>query len=258
MSRKYYNTPDYDNIKDAEEWLLRGVPHLVMDGIRKFTRLETEGIENIPKTGPVIVTPNHSGIWGWDGIVLMNEILKYGKRIPRAMLHDFWHKNEITKALSNKMGMIPQDLRAALRVLKKNNLLLIFPEAEEGNFKPSTKMYQIQPFNPGFVTLAMRTGAVIVPTIVIGAEETHLNFGTITWMEKLLGAKIPLPVNLIPLPVQWKMICLKPISLEKYDRNDGKNPRFIKEVAENVRLQIQNRIYEELLDRGIFNFRLDG
>ena len=258
LSRKYFQSPADEDLNSISKWFFRGVPHRVLDWMRDFTRLETEGLENIPRTGPVIVTPNHSGVMGWDAFVVQNEILKYGKRIPRTMSHNFWHQTDFFRYMSQQMAFIPQDFKHAIRILRKNNLLLLFPEAEEGNFKPSTRMYQLEPFNPGFASLAFMTDAQIVPCCVIGAEETHLNFGTIDWTEKYIGAKIPLPANLIPIPVQWKIIFLKPISLGKYTRKDARNIRFLEEVADNIRFQIQHRIHKELVKRGVFKFRLDG
>ncbi|MCB1308428.1 MAG: 1-acyl-sn-glycerol-3-phosphate acyltransferase [Leptospiraceae bacterium] len=260
MSSKYFQSPDLDefNGRPLDYFIFRGIPHFVLDAMRAYVRLETVGLENIPRKGPVIVTPNHSGVLGWDALIVQNEILKFARRMPRTMSHNFWHSNDTFSQISNRLAYIPQDFKKAIRILRRNNLLLLFPEAEAGNFKPSTQMYQLQGFNPGFVSLAMMADAPIIPTCVIGAEEAHLNLGTLDWTEKFIGAKIPLPLNLIPLPVKWKLVFMKPIYLGKYSRRDSKNIRFLIEVAENVRMHIQKRINKELVDRGVLKFLLDG
>ncbi|MBI3394647.1 MAG: 1-acyl-sn-glycerol-3-phosphate acyltransferase [Spirochaetia bacterium] len=258
--KKYFQTPSWQELqgKSLEYWLLRGFSHAALDAMRAYSRLETEGLENIPKHGPAIVTPNHSGVLGWDALIVQNEIVKQGGRIPRTMSHNFWHQPGVFKYLSEKMGYFPQDFKMAVRLLRKNKLMLLFPEAELGNFKPSTRMYQLEEFNPGFVSLAVMTGAPIIPTCVIGAEEAHLNLGTLDWTEKYIGAKVPLPLNLIPLPVKWKIIFMKPISVTNYSKKEAKNIRFLEEVAENVRFRIQSRIHKELVHRGVFKFFVDG
>lgn len=239
--------------------MYRGIPHAILDWLKKFTDPQVEGLEHIPRKGPVLVIPNHSGLFGWDAFVLQNEILKQSKRIPRTMTHNFWHQEGFLRDSSRKLGYIPQDFKQAIKVLKRNNLLILFPEAEAGNFKSSLAMYTLQPFNPGFISLAIMTNSPIIPCCIIGAEETHLNLGTIDWTEKLIGAKIPLPLNLIPIKVQWKIVFLPPVRiLDKYNRNDAKNIRFLEEAAEVVRLKVQHRIHKELYKRGIFNFTLDG
>lgn len=251
-------TPEEMSGKSWEYWLFRGIPHAMLDSMRAYTRLETEGIENIPRTGSVMVAPNHSGVLGWDAFIVQNEILKRAKRIPRTMSHNFWHKNDVLSYMSNRMGFVPQDFKKAIKILRRNNLMLIFPEAEAGNFKPSTQMYQLQEFNPGFVSLALMSGACIIPTCVIGAEEAHLNLGTLDWTEKFIGARIPLPLNLFPLPVKWKLIFLKPIKLKHFTRKETRSMQFLEEVAQLIRMQIQQRINKELIKRGVFKYILDG
>jgi 1-acyl-sn-glycerol-3-phosphate acyltransferase len=258
--KKFFQSPSPEEFANLD-WVKafwRFVPHSFLDGVRQYTNLQTEGLEYVPKSGPVIVTPNHSGVLGWDALILQNEILKFRKRIPRTMSHNFWHQNPMLAALSKQFAYIPQDFKIAVRMLRRNNLLLLFPEAEAGNFKPSTQMYQLQPFNPGFVSLAVMTKAPIIPCAIIGAEESHLNLGTLDWTEKYIGAKLPLPLNLFPLPVQWKIIFLPPIVLDKYGKKEAKNILFLEEVAENIRMRIQKRIHKELVTRGVFKFSLDG
>ncbi len=252
--QKYFQKPALQDLRlqGWKSFVQRGALHGILDAIRSYTKLQTENLDAIPKTGPVIVVPNHSGVFGWDGMVLQNEILKKKRRIPRTMLHNFWFNNPQLRIFAEKLAFIPQDFKKALRILRKNNVLLLFPEAEAGNFKPSTQMYQLQSFNPGFVSLAVLTGAVIVPCCIIGAEEAHLNLGSISWAEKWLGTKIPLPFNLLPFPVKWKLVFLDSISLKKYERRDAKNEQFLIETAENIRMRIQKRISQELRRRKLF------
>ena len=88
----------------------------------------------------------------------------------------------------------------------------------------------------------------------MGAEENFVNLGTIDWFEDKIGAKIPIPLNLLPIPAKWKIKFLKPISLAKYNRKDAKNEKFLIEVTQNIRFRIQATIHKELVSRGIFKF----
>ncbi|MDX1958581.1 MAG: 1-acyl-sn-glycerol-3-phosphate acyltransferase [Leptospiraceae bacterium] len=230
------------------------LPKIYANSVREFSMLDLEGIENIPRTGRVMVVPNHSGVIGWDAVILYNEIVRERKRIPRIMAHAYWHSNEFLSEMGHKYGSFPPDFKLAIKYLRKNKLMIIFPEAEHGNFKPSVKMYQLTEFNPGFVALAMMTNTVIVPTVIMGAEENFVNLGTIDLFEKELGAKIPVPLNLLPIPAKWKIKFLKPIDLSKYGRKDAKNEKFLVEVGQHVRFRIQSSIHEELVSRGVFKF----
>lgn len=258
--REFFKTPDLKAalekafIKGPDNLFLHALPRFIGDKLRDFTMLQTEGLEHVPRSGRVMIVPNHSGLLGWDASVLQNEILREKKRIPRMMAHAFWESQPFLKMMSRRMGLITTDFKLAVKTLKKNKLLIIFPEAEHGNFKPSHKMYQLANFNPGFVALSLMTQTPIVPVAILGAEENYINIGTIDWFEDQIGAKIPIPLNLLPLPSKWKIKFLKPISLDKYSRKDVKNEKFLIEVAANVRFRIQAAIHKELVTRGIFKF----
>ena len=254
--RKFFETPDWKDVffKGPEFFFYRFLPRFYGDYLREYTQLEVEGLENIPRTGRVMLVPNHSGIIGWDAIVLQNEVFRQKHRIPRTMAHAFWESTPFLKELGNKFGFLTTDFKKAVKVLKKNNLMIIFPEAEHGNFKPSYKMYQLQQFNPGFIALGIMTNTPVVPVAILGAEENYINLGTIDWFEDKIGAKIPVPLNLLPLPSKWKIKFLKPVSFSKYNRTDVRNHKFIEEVANSIRFRIQSAIHEELVTKGVFKF----
>jgi len=242
--------------KEFDKLLYKKFTHKFLESLYEYTEPTIEGIENIPKHGPTLVIPNHSGILALDALVLQYIIMKQVKRFPYTMSHNFWHSQPFFKYSSEKLGYIPQDFKAAVKLLKENKLLVLFPEAEEGNFKPSIYMYRLQRFNPGFISLALLTNATIVPTCIIGAEEANINLGYI-YLEKS-NVKVPLPLNLIPFPVKWKILFLKPIDLSKYNKSQAKNVEFLQEAAQIIRMKIQHRIHIELLNRGILKYLVDG
>lgn len=242
--------------KEFDKLLYKKFTHSFLESLYQYTNPSIEGLDNIPKKGAVLVIPNHSGVLALDALVLQYIIMEKVKRFPYTMSHNFWHSQPFFKYSSEKMGYIPQDFKTALRLLKENKLLVLFPEAEEGNFKPSIYMYRLQKFNPGFISLAILSGATIIPTCIIGAEEANINLGSIT-LEKS-NVKIPIPLNLIPFPVKWKIIFLKPVDFTKYDKSQTKNLDFLNEAAQIVRMKIQHRINNELYYRGILKYLVDG
>jgi 1-acyl-sn-glycerol-3-phosphate acyltransferase len=80
------------NLKDLDRdtLLYRVLPHFLMEIMRKYFRLEVEGIEYIPKRGAAIVAPNHSGFSGFDALILAHTINTEARRIPRVLTHPFW------------------------------------------------------------------------------------------------------------------------------------------------------------------------
>ena len=51
---------------------------------------------------------------------------------------------------------------------------MVFPEGVKGTGKPFSERYRLQRFGRGgFVEVALRTGAPIVPVAVVGSEEIY-------------------------------------------------------------------------------------
>ena len=216
--------------------------------MRKYFRVQVEGIEHIPKRGPAIIAPNHSGVTGFDAMILMHEVERATHRVPRVMTHFFWFLTKTTAIPAEKLGFIEATMKNGLTQLKKRNLIILFPEGEHGNFKPSAQAYQLQEFKRGFVRMAIQTGAPIIPTMIIGAEETHINLSQLKLTKFLRGVVLPLPLNIIPLPSRWTIKFLKPIDLP-YKPSSADDSELVHEICEEIREQIQDEIEKALRAR---------
>lgn len=238
------------NLKDlnTDKLLYHVLPRFIMELMRKYFRMEVEGIENLPKTGGCIIAPNHSGYAGFDAFCLKNEIYKAIGRSAKVMTHHFWFLTQTTSIPANKVGFVDATTKNGIELLKKEEMIVLFPEGEYGNFKPTSRAYKLQEFKRGFVRLAVYTGAPIIPTIVLGAEETHINLKELKFTKFLRGAVLPLPLNILPLPARWKIIFLKPIYLP-YKSESAKDSELMREVADDIRERLQMAIRKELAKR---------
>ncbi len=243
-----------DNSEEAQ-WgrriadLLRAVPETIYDFFSSYFRLEIEGAEHVPQQGRGLIVPNHSDALGLDAFMLLGALRKVLQVQPWAMAHRWWFSSDFLNAMSRSFDLFPADLKEGLGTLKKDRLIVIFPEGEHGNFKVSSNMYRLVEFNPGFVPLAIMQRAPVIPTVIMGAEEAHFNLGTTDIFKQWVGADVPLPLNIIPFPSKWKIKFLKPIDFAKYSKNDIKDPRFVKEINQNIRYRIQHAIDKELKKR---------
>jgi len=233
---------DYDSL------LYKVFPRFLGEMLRKYFRLEVEGLENIPKNGAVIIAPNHSGYSGFDAIVLNHTLLKDTRRVPRVLTHHLWFLTPTTALPAQKLGFIEATYENGVKMLSKKNMVVLFPEGEHGNFKPSSRMYQLQEFKRGFVRMALQTNAVIVPTLIIGAEETHINLSTLKFTKFLRGPILPLPLNVIPLPAKWKIKFLEPIKLP-YKASMIEDRELMLEIASDIQEQMQKALRQELRKR---------
>jgi 1-acyl-sn-glycerol-3-phosphate acyltransferase len=231
-----------------EEVAYRVLPHFLLEIITKYLRVETEGIRHVPMEGPAIVVANHSGYMGFDALMLGHQIRLHVKRLPRVIAHKLWFLRPEISVHAYKMGAIPATLQNGKEILAKNELLLLFPEGEEGNFKPSSQSYRLKRFRRGFVRLALMTGAPIVPAIVIGAEETHITLSQIRWAKDLVGIIIPVPLNILPLPAKWSIKFLEPMYLGK-DPEKAKDSAYVTRTARQIRHKVQRALHAELKKR---------
>lgn len=225
--------------------------------MRKFFRIEVEGIENIPKKGNALVISNHSGYAGTDALMISHMIHKEVHRIPKIMAHRaFFQVLDVVKEVSRGLGLEEISVDRGIALLKRGNLVLVFPEGETGNFKPSWKRYHLQRFHTGFVRMAIQAQAPIVPCIVIGAEESHLNLGSVGFPAWFKGMRLPIPFSLIPLPAKWKIKFLEPISVDSIATAAAEDREFNTELSAKIQFRLQHEIDLELKKREYIFFPL--
>ena len=232
----------------VEKLVYRELPNFILEIMRKYFRLQVEGAEHLPRKGPAMIAPNHSGVTGIDAMVLMHEIKKISGRLPKVMTHHFWFLTKGTSVPAQKMGFVEATTANGIEQLKKRKLVVLFPEGEYGNFKPSSKAYQLQEFKRGFVRMAIQTGSPIVPTMILGAEEANINISQFKLTKHLKGLVIPLPVNILPFPSKWKIKFFKPIYLP-YKPSAVKDSELMREISEDIREKIQEQIRKAIKKR---------
>jgi 1-acyl-sn-glycerol-3-phosphate acyltransferase len=216
--------------------------------IRRYFRLEIEGLEHLPQKGPALIVPNHSGYAGFDALILAGEIRSALKRIPRILAHHLWFVSKPTSVAMNKMGIAEATMESGLKLLQKKNMVILFPEGEYGNFKPSKYKYKLQEFKRGFVRMAIQTSTPIVPCLIIGAEETHITISQLRFTKYILGTVLPLPLNLIPLPAKWKIVFLEPILLN-YPPSATQDRDLVTKISRQIRDTMQFRLNLEVQKR---------
>lgn len=231
-----------------EEALWRALPFYLGELLEDYFRLEIEGLEHIPKQGSAIITPNHSGFSGFDAAILSHQIFKNVRRVPRVLAHRFWFLSKLTSIPMHRYGFIEANQEDGIEVLRKKKLMMIFPEGEMGNFKPSIKKYHLQEFKRGFVRMALQTQSPIIPTLVVGAEETHINLARLKLNSWVKGLVIPIPINLIPLPAKWKIVFLPPIYLP-YNPEAAADDELVHELTNDIREKMQRQLSKLVSER---------
>jgi 1-acyl-sn-glycerol-3-phosphate acyltransferase len=145
------------------------------------------------------------------------------------------------------------------RLLRRGELVGVFPEGVKGIGKPYRQRYKMARFGRGgFVRLALRTGAPIVPCAVVGAEEIHPLVLNMPWLARPLGVPyLPVtptfpalgPLGFIPLPSKWSIDFGDPIAVEQYGPAGADDPILVNRLTQQVRAVIQRMIDGRLARR---------
>lgn len=223
-----------------------------IDVLGKYLRLEVLGAEKIPKDGKFICIANHSGVAGLDAVLLANELKKVRGVQPKILAHKLWFQAAWLEPLQKQFGLVRADFNSSLVALNRGEALILFPEGEGGNLKPTSRRYRLQDFRGGFVRAALITGAPILPCVIVGAEETHINLGRLKFLRGIIGTDIPLPLNLLPLPIKWTIRFMDPVYIEGKE-TDALNARRVQSECTKMRHFLQRALVDALRERKAIN-----
>jgi 1-acyl-sn-glycerol-3-phosphate acyltransferase len=225
-------------------------------------RVKVEGAERVPAHGRALLTSNHAGILPWDGTMISMALLREHPlpRYPRFLVLDWAFDLPWISSGIRKVGGVVASPFNALRLLEQDQLVAVFPEGVKGTGKPFSQRYRLQRFGRGgFVEIALRTGAPIVPVAVVGSEEIYPKIADIPPVARLLGAPFfPVtptfpwlgPLGIVPLPSKWRIEFLEPIETASYGPEAAADRALVLELSERVRGEIQQALYANLVRRG--------
>lgn len=222
---------------------------------KSYFRVETRGLGHIPDDGRALIVANHSGTLPYDGAMIMHAVKQEhaSHRAVRPLVEDFVFHFPYLGTLMNRIGGVRACPENAERLLAQDQLVAVFPEGIKGIGKLYRERYQLQRFGRGgFVKLALKCDAPIVPTAVVGAEEIHPMVAKVTWLAKSFGIPyLPVtptfpflgPIGLVPLPTKWFIAFGEPLYFNAEYGADGANDRIlVNKLAEQVRVRIQEMI----------------
>jgi len=236
-----------DRVKAVAVWLYR-----------KYWRVEVEGMSNVPAAGRGLLVANHAGVVPYDGMMIKTAIIAEHPqpRHARMLVVDWAFAMPFTSILLTRTGNVLAHPDNATALLEREELVGVFPEGVKGASKLFRDRYQVQRLGRGgFVQVALRTGAPIIPVAVVGAEEVHPVLFDVRPIAKLIGAPLA-PITptfpwlglagLIPLPSKWFIAFGKPIDTAHYGPEAADDSRLVLELSEEVRGWIQRTVHKLL------------
>jgi 1-acyl-sn-glycerol-3-phosphate acyltransferase len=256
---------------DEDEWgfdpaYVRAAQPLLDFLYDRWWRVTATGVEHVPAQGRALIVANHAGVLPWDATMIATA-LRRGMpppgRDPRFLVLDWAFRLPWASVAIRRAGGVAASPYNALRLLEQEHLVTVFPEGAKGVGKPWSERYHLQRFGRGgFIELALRTGAPIVPCAVVGSEEIYPKLGELPVVGRLLNAPyVPItptfpllgPLGVIPLPSRWRIAFGEPFDLSGLGPEAADDRGRVLELAEAVRERIQSMVYNQLIARsGVF------
>lgn len=145
------------------------------------------GIENIPAAEGAIVAANH--ISNWDPPLIGTAV----NRPMHFMAKEELFRNAILRKIISKLGAFPvkrgasdrNAIRTAMKLLEEGNLVGLFPEGTR------SKNGMLGEAEQGLAMIAVKTGAAVIPTAVLGTNKVFSSGCWLPRFEVRFGKPIP-------------------------------------------------------------------
>jgi 1-acyl-sn-glycerol-3-phosphate acyltransferase len=216
----------------------------------RYWRVETKGLEGVPRQGPIVLAGTHRGFMPWDAVVALRLLLNTTGRLPRFLVHPGLLRFPFIAGFIAKMGGVVACQESADRVLQNGEMLGVYPEGVKGAFARLRNGYKVLNFGRNdFVKLALRHRAPIQPFVNVGSAEALPIFAQVKsrlWIRYSDWPCLPIstfPFLPFPLPSKWHIQFLPAIHVERqYPPEAAHDPGVVREISRTVRRQMQEAL----------------
>ncbi len=175
-----------------------------------YFRPRVIGAEQLPK-GRALIVGCHSGVIPYDAACTLVAIHDATGRFSRAIGDNLFGQIGFVQDFLQRQGAVVGRPEVVERLLRANQYVLVFPGgARDMERSYLTQRYRVlshrgfAPGRGGYIKLALRTRAPIVPLAVVGAEEAHVMLANLPPVARAVGAPF-FPWLLFPLPLPVKL-----------------------------------------------------
>lgn len=237
---------------------------------RYYFRVTTDGWQNIPPQGQVLVVGSHNGgLATPDMIMTMYDwFLRFGtQRLIYGLMHpSVWKVNPTIANIAAQTGAIAAHPKMALAALARGASLLVYPGGAQDIFRPHRERDRINlAGRKAFIKLALRHKIPIVPLISKGAHDTlivlddfydivkQLHQWGMPWLLNVDPEVFPIylglpwgigigPLPNIPFPVQIHTRVCPPIIFDRYGQEASRDRAYVDTCYQYVVTQMQQEL----------------
>jgi 1-acyl-sn-glycerol-3-phosphate acyltransferase len=245
---------------------------------RYYFQVTSDGWEHVPSQGRMLVVGSHNGgLAAPDMFMLMYEwFYRYGTERPAyGLAHpDVWKYFGPTSTLAARAGAIVAHPKMAMAALQKDAAVLVYPGGAEDVFRPYHQRHQIQlAGRKGFIKVALRENAPIVPVVSIGAHDglivltdlypilAQLHERGMPWLFGIDPNVFPIylglpwgiafgPLPNLPLPSQIQIRICQPIEFTRSGRSAANDRDYVDACYDLVERQMQSELDRLVAEKG--------
>jgi 1-acyl-sn-glycerol-3-phosphate acyltransferase len=238
---------------------------------RHYFRLEVQGTENVPATGPVLLVGNHNaGLLPADGFFTALAIWdRFGpSRAVYALAHDFLFHDPTLRRYATRLGMLRAGHDGARRALSGGDIVLVYPGGDLDAFRSWRQRGRVVlGGRKGFLRLAIGAGVPIVPVVSAGTHEQLVivtrgdGLARFLHMHRWARTTVcPIVVSVpwgvtsgfvpyLPLPAQTTIAFGAPISWPALSSRDATDPAILDRCYAEVEGRMQSMLDGLMADR---------
>lgn len=237
-----------------------------------YFRVQTDGWENIPKTGKVLLIGSHNGGLAAPDTVMMTYdwFRQFGThRLAYALMEPkIWQFLPALARLATQVGTIQPDPNLVRAALRRGAAVLIYPGGVKDVFRPHSLRNKIYFHgHKGFIKLALQEEVPIIPFISHGAHSTLIIFADIypqlqqlhkwglPWLWGVDPTVFPLylglpwgigvgPLPNIPLPLRLHTRVCPAIIFDRYGEEAARDRQYVELCYRLVCEQMQQKLHQ--------------
>lgn len=222
----------------------------------RYWRVQTQGLEGLPREGGCLLVANHAPVAGFDGLMLRWAVRSGGGRACRWLMEDELYYAPYIGLFSQRLGGVRASRETAVRLLRQGVAVVTFPEGNRGIRRLYRDRYRLERFGRGgFVRIAIREGVPVVPVAMVGPEESAALLARVNLASSQLSVPfIPVtptfpllgPFGIMPLPRRWHIRFGSPISFDQ-EPGAADDQVLVSRLGNDVRARVQEML-DDMLD----------
>jgi len=264
--------PDRDLGSRRDPDFIRAHLDKVASVFDRYHGASVEGLEHVP-AGRALLVGNHSGgVMSPDMFALMLAWWRhFGADEPAyGLAHDLPFLIPGFGTLMSKAGAVKASQANAMELLRRDAKVLVYPGGDIDAYRPWSRRNEIV-FGDrvGFIRLALRTGAPIVPVVAAGSHDALRILTDGRGIARMLGLKRcarveVFPISLClpwgiafgphfywPIPVRIRIRVLPAMSWPSLGPDDAENDVIVRRCRDEVLERMQSAL-DELVREGGF------